>query len=313
PSVLTTQRAVFRDIINKGDSQWYDLLLSIWTDIDVDVRKKLFENILINANAEAAPKAKENKGKYQCNIPWALSIELNDDNEEAGIDFDGWDSVIEQAKALGTFSFVLAGGDPLVAEEELVALCNKHNECAFFIVTSGERITEKFAEEALRVGNLVVVLDVKADESEESLRKKTDILRKYRLAFIAACFYNKESQKGFMKEEFFDMLVRNGVKLSFFISDTNMKDDEFYRYQVKYRTTKPMYSINFCKDSDLIGGCVAGGRYYCHISSNGDVEPCFFRHESDSNIKDKTLLEAFQSPAFMKYCGEQPKCPFLSE
>jgi MoaA/NifB/PqqE/SkfB family radical SAM enzyme len=313
PSVLPTQRKVFRDIIRKGDSQWYDLLLSIWTDIDEDVRKKLFENILINANVEAAPRAKENREKYHCNIPWALSLELNDDNEKPGMDFDDWDDVIEQAKALGTFSFILTGGDPLVTDEELIALCNKHNECAFFIVTSGERIDDKFCQEALRVGNIVVVLDVKADEDEAALKAKTDILRKYRLAFIAACFYNKENQEAFMKEEFFDMLIRNGVKLSFFISDTSMKDDRFYRYQVKYRMTKPMYSINFCKDSDLIGGCVAGGRYYCHINAEGDVEPCFFKHESDTNIKDKPLIEALQSPAFMKYSTEQFKCPFLSE
>ena len=51
----------------------------------------------------------------------------------------------------------------------------------------------------------------------------------------------------------------------------------------------------------IINGCVAGGRKYCHINANGDIEPCAFIHYSDSNIREKTLLEAYRSPLFMGY------------
>ena len=65
-------------------------------------------------------------------------------------------------------------------------------------------------------------------------------------------------------------------------------------------------------------GCVAGGRRYLHINANGDMEPCAFIHYSDSNIREKTLLEALQSPLFMAYHIGQPwnenhlrPCPLL--
>ena len=67
-----------------------------------------------------------------------------------------------------------------------------------------------------------------------------------------------------------------------------------------------------------MNGCIAGGRYYLHINPNGDIEPCAFIHYSDSNIHEKTLLEAYQSPLFMAYRAGQPfnqnhlrPCPLL--
>ena len=48
------------------------------------------------------------------------------------------------------------------------------------------------------------------------------------------------------------------------------------------------------------------------------MDPCVFIHYSDSNIRQKSLLEAMQSPMFMAYHDSQPfndnmlrPCPML--
>ena len=76
--------------------------------------------------------------------------------------------------------------------------------------------------------------------------------------------------------------------------------------------------MDFWNDGEYVGGCIAGGRRYLHINANGDIEPCAFIHYSDSNIYEKTLLEALQSPLFMQYYRNQPfnenplrPCPLL--
>ena len=60
-----------------------------------------------------------------------------------------------------------------------------------------------------------------------------------------------------------------------------------------------------------VGGCVAGGRIYCHINAAGDVEPC-------ANIREKSFLECLQQPLFKLYRKGQPfngnhlrPCPML--
>lgn len=91
-----------------------------------------------------------------------------------------------------------------------------------------------------------------------------------------------------------------------------------YRQIRKFRETKPIFTMDFWNDGEYVHGCIAGGRYYLHINANGDIEPCAFIHYSDSNIHDKTLVEAYQSPLFMQYHDNQPfnnnhlrPCPLL--
>jgi hypothetical protein len=76
--------------------------------------------------------------------------------------------------------------------------------------------------------------------------------------------------------------------------------------------------MDFRNDGEYVKGCIADGRYYLHINANGDIEPCAFIHYSDSNIHEKTLLEAYRSPLFMAYRNSQPfnqnhlcPCPLL--
>lgn len=128
-----------------------------------------------------------------------------------------------------------------------------------------------------------------------------------------------------------DMLVSNGAKFAWFfhympigneaVTDllpTPEQREIMYRKIRSYRSTKPIFTIDFQNDGEFSGGCIAGGRNYLHINANGDIEPCAFIHYADSNIKQKTLLEAYQSPLFMAYKEGQPfndnllkPCPML--
>lgn len=84
------------------------------------------------------------------------------------------------------------------------------------------------------------------------------------------------------------------------------------------RRSKPLFLIDFQNDGEYVGGCIAGGRRYLHINANGDVDPCVFVHYSDSNIREKSLLDCLRSPMFMAYHDGQPfnenhlkPCPML--
>ena len=182
PEVLKPQRQLFRVIIEKKDSNWYRLLVSLWSDIDDDVRKTLFENLVINANALAAETAGKSRKKYGCNIPWVILITLDEEN---GLDFDAWDDVIEQAKQLGTFAFMFQGKDMLRNKEEMIALCNKHAECEFMVCTDGRHLDDDYASQILRVKNLIVALNVTGTEADRGLDAPTEMLRKYKLPYAA--------------------------------------------------------------------------------------------------------------------------------
>ena len=307
--VLTLQRDLFRSIITGKDGNWYNLLVSLWADIDDEMRKTLFENLIINANALAAVKAQESREKYGCNIPWAIALNIADESADGdALGFDEWDSVIEQAKELGTFMFIFQGGEPLDCQQEIIALCNKHDDCEFMVFSKGAGITDEFADEVLRVKNLIVCVYVTGTLDDRKLMRSAAILHRKKVPYATYCRYDKENQHLFACEEFFDTMVDVHVKMTMFFSSLPDEEDQVYQKIMEYRKSKPLVTINFCKDSEITGGCVAGGRYFLNIDSAGNIQPCFFVRESDTNIRDKSLIEALQAPLMMSYHGQEQPC-----
>ncbi|MPN36022.1 hypothetical protein SDC9_183527 [bioreactor metagenome] len=158
-----------------------------------------------------------------------------------------------------------------------------------------------------------------------------DILKEKKLAFGFSTCYHSKNADVIGSEEYFDEMIDHGAKFGWFFTYMPIGKDavpelmataeqrEYMYYQIrKFRGTKPPFTMDFWNDGEYVEGCIAGGRRYLHINANGDVEPCAFIHYADSNIHEKTLLEALQSPLFAQYRVNQPfnnnhlrPCPLL--
>jgi MoaA/NifB/PqqE/SkfB family radical SAM enzyme len=58
--------------------------------------------------------------------------------------------------------------------------------------------------------------------------------------------------------------------------------------------------LSFPGDEKEAGGCLAAGRGFLHISSDGSAEACPFAPFSDTNIAESGLKAALRSPFFEK-------------
>jgi len=336
------------------DSNWSILVKSLWTDIDDNVRKTLFEDFIINATVLGGKKQKKSREENNCNIPWAILMDPTsacnlrctgcwaaEYGNKMNISFDTLDSIIEQGKELGTYMYIYSGGEPLVRKDDIIRLCEKHNDCAFLAFTNGTLIDEAFTDEMLRVGNFIPAISVEGFEEETDFRRGTgtygiavksmELLKRKKLPFGISCCYTSKNTEVIGSEEYFDDMIAKGAKFAWFFTYMPVGTDavpelmvtsgqrEYMYHQLrKFRSTKPIFTIDFWNDGEYIDGCIAGGRCYLHINANGDIEPCAFTHYSDSNIHKKTLLEAYKSPLFMQYYMKQPfnvnhlrPCPLL--
>ena len=158
-----------------------------------------------------------------------------------------------------------------------------------------------------------------------------ELLKSHGLPFGVSTCYTSANVDAVSSEEYFDHLIECGAYFAWFFHYMPVGNDaapellptpaqrrETYERIRKYRATKPLFAMDFQNDAEFVGGCIAGGRRYLHINANGDVDPCVFIHYSDSNIREKTLLECLQSPLFMAYHENQPfnenhlrPCPML--
>ena len=209
------------------------------------------------------------------------------------------------------------------------------------VVINGTLIDDAFADEMLRVKNLVPAISIEGFEEATDFRRGEGTYRKVieamtrlkerKLLFGISCCYTSKNVEVIGSEDYFDSMIDMGAKFAWFFTYmpigaaavpeliATAEQRKFMYEQIhKFRKTKPLFTMDFWNDGDAVGGCIAGGRGYCHINANGDMEPCAFIHYSDSNIKEKTLLECYQSPLFMAYRRSQPfndnmlrPCPVL--
>lgn len=348
------QLNVFRNVLANPDSNWYKLTKSLWSDIDDGVRKTMFENFAINATILGGRRQEKTRKENGCNIPWAILMDPTsacnlhctgcwaaEYGNKMNMDFDTLNSIIEQGKKLGTYMYIYSGGEPLVRKDDIIKLCEKHSDCAFLAFTNATLIDEAFADEMLRVKNFVPAISVEGFEEETDFRrgsgtyqavvKAMEILKAKKLPFGISCCYTSKNTEIIGSEEYFDDMIAKGAKFAWFFTYMPVGADavpelmataeqrEFMYHQIRsFRETKPIFTMDFWNDGEYVQGCIAGGRCYLHINAGGDIEPCAFIHYSDSNIHEKTLLEAYKSPLFMQYHGNQPfnnnhlrPCPLL--
>ena len=237
--------------------------------------------------------------------------------------------------------YIYTGGEPLVRKKDLIRLCETHSDCQFLCFTNATLIDEAFAGEMLRVGNFIPAISLEGDEaSTDSRRGKgtyqkvmaaTALLKRKRLPFGFSCCYTSANYESISSESFYDKMIDLGGLFVWYFHYMPVGNDAvpellptpeqrvgMYHRIRDYRTRKPIFAMDFQNDAEYVGGCIAGGRRYLHINADGDVDPCVFIHYSDSNIRQKTLLEALQSPLVMAYHDGQPfnrnmlrPCPML--
>ena len=345
---FVSQRKLIREAISNPAHPYYPFVRRLFTDLDEGVMQAMAANFFINAALVGWPKQEEMRQKYGCNIPWTILLDPTsacnlhctgcwaaEYGNKLNLTFDEIDNIIQQGKALGIYMYIYTGGEPLVRKKDIIRLCEKHSDCVFLCFTNATLIDEAFADEMLRVKNFVPAISLEGFEDATDSRRGTGVYQKVIDAIgllygISAC-YTSANFDSITSEAFFDKLIELGVYFIWYFHYMPVGNDaspallptpeqriETYRRIRKYRAEKPLFAMDFQNDAEFVDGCIAGGRRYLHINANGDVDPCVFVHYSDSNIREKTLLQALQSPMMMAYHDGQPfnenmlrPCPML--
>ena len=339
--VFPTQRAAFHQAID-DESNWYQLIMKILTDMNPQVRDRLIKTFVVDANMLAWPKQEAMRDQYHCNIPWAILLDPTsacnlrctgcwaaEYGHKQSLTYEEIDSIINQGVKLGTHVYIYTGGEPLVRKHDLINLCEAHPDCAFLSFTNATLIDEEFVQDMIRVANFVPAISVEGfEEATDARRGKgtyakvsraMELLRENGLPFGVSCCYTSANASSIASEEFFDWLIEKGALFAWVFtympvgvgSPTSLmvhadQREHLYHFVREMRKKKPLFTLDFQNDGEFVGGCIAGGRRYLHINAAGDVEPCVFAHYANVNIRETSLLDALRSPLFIQYYEGQP-------
>lgn len=347
----------FRTKLKNPEYKWRKFLDKLVDEIDPHVLKTILLNLVYESFFRGTKTIRANRVKYNCNIPWLILFDptsacnmhctgcwAGEYGNKHNLTYDDMDKIVTEGKELGPHLYMLTGGEPLVRKADILKLAEKHNDCVFSIYTNSTLIDEEFCKQVQKLGNISFNLSIEGTKETNDGRRgeghydavmnAMKLLKKYGIIFGTSICYTRANIEAVTNDDFFKMLVDNGVRFSFFFHympvGNNAAPDllptpEQREYMIKrIREIRSddnktlLFPMDFQNDGEYVGGCIAGGRNYFHINSAGDAEPCVFIHYSNANIHDKSILEILQSPLFMAYHEGQPfnhnhlrPCPML--
>lgn len=346
-----------RDAVKDPNNRWVNYIFRIVDETDPHYAKMTLLNLGYEAFLRGTRTIRENREKYGCNIPWLILFDptmacnmhcvgcwSGTYGHKSYLTNEDMDSIVTQGKELGVYLYMLTGGEPTVRMNDIFKLAEKHNDCFFALYTNSTLITDEMCQKVQELGNITFLLSIEGTKETNDGRRgeghydqvlhAMDLLKKHGIIFGTSICYTRDNVEAVTSDEFFHMLEEKGARFGFYFHlmpvgnnavPELMPTVEQRKYMIKrIRQVRSadsdicFYPMDFQNDGEYVGGCIAGGRNYFHINSNGDAEPCVFIHFSDSNIHDKTLLECLKSPLFTAYHEGQPfnrnhlrPCPML--
>ena len=342
---------------SKPDSKWMKYIDNLLNNVHPNIIKAKALNTAYEAGYRGFRIAQDMKKKHDINIPWIILVDPTSAcnlkctgcwSAEYGhliqLSYEELDRIITEGEELGIYAWLMTGGEPLIRKADILKLAEAHPYSSFHIFTNGTLIDDAFCEEVVRLGNIAPSISLEGFEEVNDLRRgkgvfqkvmhAMDTMKKHKLLFGTSICYTSSNYKTVTSDEFLDMIISKGVKYTWYFHYMPVGNDastdllltpeqrEYMYHRVREIRAgeggKPIIAVDFQNDGEYVSGCVAGGKYYCHINPNGDVEPCVFIHYSSANIHDMSLLDCLKQPLFKAYKANQPfnpnhlkPCPML--
>jgi len=258
-------------------------------------------------------------------------------HETHQLDSEGWQRIIREARELGVFCFVVAGGEPFLFPG-LVKLCHEFRDRPFLILTNGTTLTKEHYRELKRSTNIAVLVSVEGGSELTDERrgkgvyeKVLETLEQLRGAGVPSGIsvtITRRNAPYWMDPANIDLLIEKDIRIATFLEyipitpapspDTGSRDSKGYQDQqsdhelmltpeerarfreqvLSYRAEKPIYLVHSPGDEEFFGGCVSAGRGFAHVTPTGDLTPCPVSNLATHNLTTSSLKDALASPLF---------------
>jgi MoaA/NifB/PqqE/SkfB family radical SAM enzyme len=256
----------------------------------------------------------------RCNLSCTgcYSALYSKDGELSEAELDG---ILAECRRIVIHLVVISGGEPYLMREPLLRLFSKYTDIFFLTFTNGTLFDEPLVRALERSGNVAPAISVEGYEEHTDRRRSPGVyariaetmamLRAHRVIFGISVTYTRDNVDLVTDDAFVEHYCRNGAVFGWYfmfmpvgqdpILDLVPTPEQRVRCGQKVKDLRQRYPIflaDFWNDGPAVGGCLAGGRRYLHILNSGRVEPCVYAHFGVDSIRERSLLDAANSPFF---------------
>ncbi len=241
--------------------------------------------------------------------------------------------IFTEAKQLGVSFFVLAGGEPFL-RPGLLELTAEFSELLFLIFTNGLLIDDEVLTQLKKQKNVVpmVSLEGQAEDTDnrrgqgvyEFLESMIQRLSRNGIFFGTSLTITRPTFSTLTDYRFIEKLAKAGCKFFLYLEYTPIiegtgklvltREQRKCLMELMYSLPSklPALFIAVPGHEEEVGGCLAAGRGFVHLTAEGDIEPCPFAPFSDANVRNSSLRGALQSE-LLKTLRQYPEQLQISE
>lgn len=245
-----------------------------------------------------------------------------EEKEAAQMSGERWTQIFREAEEIGVSFILLAGGEPFM-RPDIIERAAEVRSILFPVFTNGMLINEEKVNWLDSHRNILPVLSVEGgkvhtDErrgsgTHEKLMNVMRLMQKNQIFYGISVTVTTENVTEVTGEDFINGIMAHGCKIVFYVEYVPVsKDTESLAptdgerayldsaINLLREKHKEILLLSFPGDEKSTGGCLAAGRGFFHINPEGNAEPCPFSPFSDTSLLEKGLLEALNSPFFLK-------------
>ena len=282
-----------RQTLTDPDSKWSKLINCVLDQTDPNVARTMALNLGYEAFFRGTKTIRENRVKYQCNIPWLILFDptsacnmhcvgcwAGEYGNKNNLSFEDMDKIVTEGKELGVYLYMLTGGEPLVRKADILKLAEKHNDVQFAIYTNSTLIDEPFCKEVVRLGNIAFMLSIEGTPETNDARRgeghyaavmhAMDLLKEHGIVFGTSICYTRDNIEAVTNDEFMRFLCEKGAHFGFYFhympvgneaAPELMPTPEQRKYmidRIRYLRSEecdiPFYPMDFQNDGEFVGG-----------------------------------------------------------
>jgi MoaA/NifB/PqqE/SkfB family radical SAM enzyme len=237
------------------------------------------------------------------------------------LDANVWKNIFQQAKDIGISTCIVAGGEPLI-RRDVIEIIGNIPEIIFTIFTNGLLIDEDYIQKFKKYKNLIPILSIDGIKEDTDRRRGKGVfdniiktfkrLNQNKVLFGTSITVTKENFSAVTDKDFINNILNLKCSICFYIEYTPIKQEdtmhpltenqhlELLVIMKKLMKSNKVLFVLFPGDETDYDGCLASGRGFIHIASDGSLEPCPFAPYSDVNLRNMTLKDALKSNLLKK-------------
>jgi MoaA/NifB/PqqE/SkfB family radical SAM enzyme len=232
-------------------------------------------------------------------------------------------SIISEGKKHGSYFYGILGGEPLMYKG-LMDMFKKHRDCYFQLFTNGTLLSDDFARELRKVGNVTPLISFEGNEQVADIRRGGSKIYSKTVTAIETATRNKlitgvaisvckSNIDMALSDEFVNLVTEKGALYLWYyiyrpsgenpqyeLSLSAEEIEKLRQFMVDGRKKYSIVLVDSYWDGDGKSFCPAAEGLSHHINPSGFIEPCPVIQFACENIHDGNLTELYNKSDFLR-------------